>query len=154
MKSLLVTLVVLTGVQASAFVKQGAITGGTARAENAGPLSLLRLQQIKSSPNSERLTIKFGDKNGTVLSEPGFFHIAVDEGGRRLILDLAQVQQTSVDKSDLRAIVKQSALIRDAEITMDPVDNSTNITFTMKRPVMAKATETGELIIDLQGVNK
>lgn len=148
MKGLLFTIIL-----AFSFTALGApvvMSGGRAKAENIEPLSLLRFQKLSISKNSERFKIKFGDKNGAALSEPGFFHIAVDEGGKRLILDLAQVQQTSVDKADLRAIVKQSNLIRDAEITMDPVDKSTNITLFMKRPVVAKAAAQGDLIIELQ----
>jgi hypothetical protein len=140
-------------IDLSVFVRQGAISGGRAQSESIGPLSLLQVQKVAASQNSERLTIKLGDKNGSALSEAGFFNVAIDEGGTRLILDLAQVQQTSVDKADLLAIIKQSSLIRDAEITMDPVDRSTNITFTMKRPVMAKASAQGNLVIDIQGAN-
>ncbi len=150
MKTLLFTCIFSMGVCANA--APVAISGGKAKAENVSPLSLLQVQKVTGSvpDKSERLTIMFGDKNGAVLSEPGFFHLAVDEGGRRLILDLAQVQQTSVDKADLKAMVKHSELIRDAEITMDPVDNSTNITFLMKRPVVAKASAKENLVIDIQ----
>ena len=151
MKRLLVTVILSVGVNALA--APVTLSGGSAKSENIGPLSLLQIQKLAASGNSERLTIKFGDKNGVALSEPGFFHIAVDEGGRRLVLDLAQVQQTSIDNSDLKAILKKSALIRDAEITMDPVDKSTNITFTMKKPIVAKASDKGELVIELQGTN-
>ncbi len=150
MKSLLITCIFLSGVVARA--APVAVSGGVAKAENVGPLSLLQVQKslVNTSNKTERLTMKFGDKNGAPLIVPGFFHMAVDEDGRRLILDLSQVQQTSVDKADLRAMLKQSELIRDVEITMDPVDKSTNITFLMKRPVVAKATAIGNLIIDLQ----
>lgn len=150
MKSFLFTCIFLLGVSANS--APTAVSGGKAKAENASPLSLLQVQQVTSNTTdkSERLTMKFGDKNGIALLEPGFFHLAVDEGGRRLILDLAQVQQTSVDKADLKAMVKQSTLIRDAEITMDPVDNSTNITFLMKRPIVARASSKENLVIYIQ----
>ncbi len=150
MKSLLVICIFLAGVGAEA--ASVAFSGGTAKPENVEPLSLLNVQKtvLNGAVKAERLTLKFGDKNGAPLVVPGFFHIAVDDGGRRLTLDLAQVQQTSVDKSDLRAMLKQSELIRDAEITMDPVDKSTNITFLMKRPVVAKATAKGHLVIEIQ----
>lgn len=150
MKKLLVTFILLQSV--SSLAAPIVVSGGIAKAKNIEPLSLLQVQKSGTSEanKSERITMKFGDKNGAPLSEPGFFHLAVDEDGRRVILDLAQVQQTSVDKADLRAMVKRSELIRDAEITMDPVDKSTNITFYMKRPVVAQATAKDHLVIDLR----
>lgn len=154
MKRLLVTLSLVVGVHAKASpILPSAITGGTAKAENVAPLSLLQVQKSSASKTSEKLTIKLGDRNGVALSETSFYHIAIDEGGTRMVLDLSQVQQTSVDQSDLRALIKQSNLIRDVEITMDPVDKSTNLTFRMKRPVVAKASGKELLSIEIQEAN-
>lgn len=153
MKSILVPILVLYSLSASAFIKQGTFSGGTAKPEADAPLSLLKFEKNLMKSGSERISLTLGDKNGSNLSEPSFFHVALDESGRRLVLDLAQVQQTSVDQSDLKSVLKTSPLIKSAEITMDPVDKSTNITFTLKKAVVAQAAtnkNSGQVIIDLQ----
>lgn len=157
MKRLLVTsflVVFCIGSSLSAAIKENAFSGGVAKSENDVPLSLLKFEK-DNSRSGERLSLTLGNKNGVALDEPGFFQVAVDEGGTRVVLDLSQVQQTSVDQNDLKSVLKNSSLVRSAEITMDPVDKSTNITFLMKKPVLAKATSNkanGKVFIDLQEV--
>lgn len=163
MKSLLVTWIVIghtslaaASVEESArtFIKEGSMSGGIARAESVAPLSLLKVEKL-ALEKAETIIFTIGDKTGFPLGSPGFFHITLDDGGKRLIVDLSQVQQTAVDKEDLQKLLKLSKLVQAADIVMDPVDQSTNITFTMRQPVLAKASVSkagnGQFTIELQG---
>lgn len=155
MKSLIVTSILMFSLSAAAFIKQGSFSGGVAKAEVDAPLSILKFETRVSKTGSEKLSLTLGDKDGSILTEPGFFHVALDESGTRLVLDFAQVQQTSIDQSDLKAAFKNSPFVKSAEITMDPVDKSTNITLRTKKPVMAQAatnSTSGQVIIELQEV--
>jgi hypothetical protein len=156
MKSLLVTLIVLIQTSVSmAFIKEGSMSGGIARGADTGPLSLLKVEKLVTE-KAESIVFTIGDKTGFPLGTPGFFHVTLDEAGKRLIVDLSQVQQTAVDKEDLQKIMKLSNLVQSADIVMDPVDQSMNLTFIMKKPVLAKANASksgnGQFTIELQGV--
>lgn len=142
--------------KSTSFIRSGSMSGGAARSAEVGPLSLLKVKMTKTSQNLERFIFTFGDKKGLTLGAPGFFQVALDEGGTRLVIDLSQVQKTAVDLNDLRNAFSTSPLIKNIEMVMDPIDKSTNITLLFKRPILARALASpqgnGEMAIDLQEV--
>lgn len=128
-------LVVTPGKPSGAFDKGTAI-GGKARDE----LSLLavRLEPVGNS-GSERVSLAYGDRFGKPLTgEPGYFHVTVDRNSRRIVIDMAQVQMTAVGPERLAKILSSSKLVASSEMTMDPIDGSTNITLQTKVPVTVK----------------
>ncbi len=134
------------------YIRSGVVVGGYA----GEALSLLRMQKMLAPDGAERLVILYGDKNGNVVkSELGYFHISVDERNSRVSIDLAQVQRTAVDAKDLAKVFNNSRLVSTTEMTMDPLDLSTNISLTLQQPAEIKVNvETSQgtkrLIIDMR----
>jgi len=144
MKSLFV-LVILAAVSAQAAlapttvkpgsiakaVKQGFLAGGEAGRE----FSLIDTQ-VKKTSDSESVALFYGDEKGQPLKgKPGFFQITLDRSGKRIVIDLAQMSRTAVDPDALRKKLKDSKFVASLDMTMDPVDFSTNITLNLKEPV-------------------
>lgn len=130
----------------------GALTGGAANDE----FTLVGVQAQKVAGGSERLVIKYGDRLGRPsANEVGYFHINVDRGGRRVSIDLAQVQRTAIDPKQLAKILAPLKLISSSEMTMDPQDHSTNITLQLKMPVVLKVAsgptgQGGRLVLEMR----
>ncbi|MCM2281549.1 MAG: hypothetical protein NDI61_06855 [Bdellovibrionaceae bacterium] len=118
------------------YAKSGVIVGGTT---GAG-FSIVRAARSKSQDGAERLTIVFGDVRGKVAkSGPGYFHVQVDEQQPRVSIDFAQVQTTAVDPAQLQKLFRNSPLVAGTDMTMDPIDFSTNITLQLRRPAEVRA---------------
>jgi hypothetical protein len=143
------------------FFKQGTVTGGQALAQSKDGFSILRIQKLSNAAGVERIILSFGDTEGLPLRvQPGFFHLTVDyvndSREQRVILDLAQVQKTTIDQQDLKQVFKDSPFVKTAEISMDPVEVSTNITLQMKKQAQVRAyiekdpQKINQLVIDFQ----
>lgn len=128
-------LVVKPGKVSGEFDKGTAI-GGKARDE----LSLLAVRlEPTGNPGSERISLMYGDRFGKPLTgEPGYFHVAVDRKSQRIVIDMSQVQMTAVSPARLASILARSNLVSSSEMTMDPIDGTTNITLQTKVPVKVK----------------
>jgi hypothetical protein len=112
---------------------------------------------VKSAAHGhgERLIISLGDKAGRPLVGPlGFFHVALDRGSRRIVLDLSHVNQTAIEPRQLKRILETSKMIVESDLTMDPQDGSTNMTLNLRLPVRIEVQperlNPGQLVIDLQ----
>ena len=130
-------------------LRSGTMAGGEA---HQSEISLLAVESLKQS-QGERLTLSFGDHTGQPLQgKIGYFHIALDRSGKRLVIDLSHIARTAVDPSQLKKILSKSALVDGSDMTMDPSDGSTNITLNFKAPVQLTVRPTGKdnkLVLDL-----
>lgn len=130
---------VVTPGKISGPLEKGTVVGGKARDE----LSLLGVRFEPSAGEVERLALVYGDRFGKPLKgEPGYFHVALDRNSQRVVLDLAQMQMTAVGPARLSRILTGSKLVASSEMTMDPLDGSTNITLQTKVPVHLKVVAT------------
>ena len=119
--------------------RAGFINGGVAGEE----FSLLKIEN-QVAGQSETLSLAYGDRQGKqIRGLPGFYQIALDRDGRRLVIDLAQVDRTAVDPQSLRQKLKSSPLVSSVDMTMDPQDRSTNITLNLKEPIEISVVSTG-----------
>ncbi len=130
----------------------GVIFGGRSDQE----FSLLGVKSLHAV-GKEQVIISYGDRLGRVQEgEPGFYHIALDRGAKRVVIDLAQVSRTAVDPKDLARIFASSPLVESTDMTMDPQDGSTNITLNLRAPVEIKARSDrkggARLLIDMSVV--
>ncbi len=130
----------------------GVLTGGKADQE----FSIIGMQ-VRPSIGSEQLIITYGDHLGMPrLGEPGFYHVVLDHGSKRIVIDLAQVSRTAVDQKELGRILAASTLVEGTDMTMDPLDASTNITLKLRVPVeltvRSDAKKGARLIIDMRVV--
>lgn len=118
------------------YVKNGVIVGGVA----ADGFSILRAEKLAAGDGAERLVIYYGDMHGQAMkTNPGYFHINVDEKAARVSIDLAQVQRTAVDHQELAKLFQGSKLVASTEMTMDPIDLSTNILLNLKQTAEVNA---------------
>jgi len=132
-------------------IRGGALAGGRAAEE----FSLLGLRRVAGRAGMERFIISYGDRNGKPLKgEPGFFQIALDRSAKRLVIDLAQVSRTAIDSKDLARVLSSSRFVAGSDMTMDPLDGSTNITIHTKIPialaVMSEVSDQGRIILELR----
>ncbi len=138
------------------YIAAGAIVGG-----NAGKIfSLLRVQKMLLPDGVERLILTYGDQDGVPLkTQPGYFHLSLDQAGSRLVLDLSQVLKTAVDQQDLIKELRGSHLVAKTDMSMDPQDGTTNITLFMRTPVETRAQvelsedKQNQLVIDIRPVS-
>lgn len=105
----------------------------------------------------ERVVLNYGDRFGHAWKgPPGFFQISLDRGGRRIIIDLSQVTRTGIDPSQLRTALAHSKFIATTDMTMDPQDQTTNLTLNLKSPVSMRVSEVdagrSQVVLDLKGM--
>jgi hypothetical protein len=139
------------------YIAAGAIVGG-----NAGKIfSLLRVQKMLLAGGVERLILTYGDQDGVPLkTQPGYFHLSLDQAGERLVLDLSQVMKTAIDQQDLIKELRGSHLVAKTDMSMDPQDGTTNITLFMRTPVETRAQiemaedKQNQIVIDIRPVSK
>ncbi len=133
-------------------VREGFIVGGMAGDE----FSLLKFQRSDRPGGVERWTLTYGDRAGARLhGPPGYFHLQLDPGSKRLILDLAQVNRTAVDQKDLAKLFLDSRVVAASSMSMDPQDQSTSLVFLLKAPLeihIEKDLGSGQLVIDLKPI--
>jgi hypothetical protein len=133
-------------------VRAGSIANGGAALDEFSLLSV----SLAPSASSERVVLNYGDRFGKVWKgEPGFFQIALDKNGSRVVIDLSQVTRTGIEPAQLRKALAASKLVASSDMTMDPQDQTTNLTLTMKRPVsLSLSTASGsrsQIVLDLKG---
>lgn len=139
----------------SAPMRTGATIGGRASDE----FSLLAVRRESLDSGGERVIVLFGDRHGKPLKgEPGYFHVSLEKDARRIVLDFAQMQRTAVDPTRLAKILSPSRLIHGTDMTMDPVDGSTNIILRTREPVEIKIGaaegEPSRMFVDLVPIVK
>lgn len=114
-------------------VESGVLVGGQSGVE----FSLIGVRS-ETAPEilGERIIFDYGNRQGAPQNgEPGFFHVAIDQNAKRAVIDLAQIRSTTVDPQKLKQILGASKLVSESDMTMDPIDGTTNITLNFSRPV-------------------
>jgi hypothetical protein len=114
------------------YVSEGVFTGGTA-GTGATVLGVRRLYSPKAQ--IERVVVDLGNKDGRPSPKSlSYFQASVDPGTNRIVLDLAQLQSTSVTEPQLKALFKKSAFVSKVEFTLDPEDKTGSMVLQLKRP--------------------
>lgn len=120
--------------QNTTLLRAGVVTGGVAGDE----LSLLTVES-KSKSEGESFSIHWGDREGRPWTgRAGWYHIALDRGGRRVVVDLGKVARTAIEPKDLHGLLASSKLIASSDMTMDPQDGSTNLTLNFRVPIQLR----------------
>lgn len=104
----------------------------------------------------ERLVFDVGDKAGAVMRGwPGYYHAELKNNPQRLVLDFAQMPNSNLNQAALSARLKNSIAVTRTTMSLEPVDNSLNLTMDLKKntkvrvyQVMGKAT-TSKVVVDL-----
>lgn len=117
-------------------ITEGAFKGGQA----GSGFSLLDFKRVVSpSKKSERMIFEIGDHNGgTYSGQPGYFHAQLSRKPPEFTIDFSQMVLTKVDQKKLIQLFKKSKLVKKAKFKIDNEDNSTNLTFTLRKPIKAR----------------
>lgn len=118
--------------QPKSFVSSGVFIGG----KELKDASLLDVRLLKSSKsNKERIAIDLGDGSGAALPDrPSYFQVHVQNSPPRIVLDLSNVQKTALGKDQVVLALASSGFVTGTDLTMDPEDHSTNLTFHLRAP--------------------
>lgn len=133
------------------YVQNGVVVGGVA----GDAFSIVKIEKLDAGEGRERFVILYGNSHGQAVGKTGYFHVNVDSKLARVSIDLSQVQRTAVDGAQLAKLFAGSKLVSGTEMTMDPIDLSTNIQLNLKRAVEVKAQienkkGTSALVIELR----
>ncbi len=136
------------------YISEGVIVGG--RVGKGYTLLNIR-RSFSKKAKIERVVLDIGDLRGRpVLGEVNYFHVSVDKGLSRVVVDLSQVSRSGVSQAQLLELFKKSPLVRSAEITYDPEDVSTNLVLKMKKPTfvevfqLSEPNAPGRIVIDMK----
>jgi hypothetical protein len=104
----------------------------------------------------ERLVFDVGDRDGKVLKGwPGYFHSELKKNPQRLVLDFAQMPQANIDQAGLIAKLKGSGAVRNIAMSLEPVDQTLNLTMDLKKNTKVKMYQvrgqnaTSKVVVDL-----
>ncbi len=129
----------------------GATYGGLA----GSGFTLLDLRR-SSDKKIERLVFDIGDKSGAMMRGwPGYYHAELKDNPQRLVIDFAQMPNSRLNQVAMTARLKNSIAVTSTVMSLEPVDNSLNLTMDLKKntkvrvyQVMGKAT-TSKVVVDL-----
>ena len=121
------------------FVDSGLFVGG----RSGVSFSLLDIQRnTLLDSEKERISIEIGDGNGKSLSgKPCYYQVSLEKNPSRLVVDLSQLSRAKFKESQLKSLFKNSAHIKNVELTTDPEDQSTSIVFNLKKAVAVAVFE-------------
>lgn len=129
----------------------GATFGGLA----GSGFTLLDLRRT-ADKKIERLVFDIGDKSGAMMRGwPGYYHAELKNNPQRLVIDFAQMPNSNLNQALLSARLKNSIAVTRSVLSLEPVDNSLNLTMDLKKntkvrvyQVMGKTT-TSKVVVDL-----
>lgn len=104
----------------------------------------------------ERLVFDVGDKEGhSMRGWPGYYHAELKSNPSRLVLDFSQMPSSRVTQLDVDSRLKGSLAIRQAVMSLEPVESTLNLTLDLKKntkvrvyQVMGKKS-TSKVVVDL-----
>ena len=137
------------------YYKKGVFVGGVS-GTGYTLYNVKRKAKKKKNRRYERISLVYADKAGERIHEKvGYFHMSLEQKPARLVIDLSQVGSTKINEKQVAQIFKKSKLVKRTVMTIDPEDNSTNLTLYFKRHVKArvstlvKGKSGGKVFIDL-----
>lgn len=116
---------------AKILVGEGTSFGGLAG--NGFTLKDLR-RTADAKKKVERIVMDVGDRNGADLRGwPGYFFVELKKNPQRLVIDFAQMPNSNIDQKQLALRMKNSLAVLKTSMSLDPVDNSLNLTMDLKK---------------------
>jgi len=86
---------------------------------------------------------------------PGYYHAELKQNPARLILDFSQMPKSILDQSRVAGRMKGSAIVTRTAMSLDPVDNTLNLTLGLKKNTKVRVFQvagqksTSKVVIDL-----
>jgi len=119
------------------YLQYGTVIGGETPAGSHG-FSLLDVRRIFAAKDHiERILLDFGDDQGKPLKgKLGYYHVSIEKGQTRVVVDLAQMLGSNINQDRIRQIFQASPLVKEARINYDPVDSNITLQLLLKKKVM------------------
>lgn len=132
---------------------EGAIFGGIAG--NGFTLMDVRLTASKDK-KVERIVIDVGDLQGAPMRGwPGYYFAEMKKNPQRLVIDFSQMPHAHLDQAKIAARMAASRGVLKTAMSLDPVDNSLNLTWDLKKNTKARVYQvfgkktTSKVVVDL-----
>lgn len=134
-------------------VGQGVSFGGLA----GGGFTLMDVRRSADAKKKvERLVFDVGDiKGGALKGWPGYYFAELQKNPQRLVIDFAQMPNSNVDPQRLSKVMKGSIAVTGTKMSLDPVDNSLNLSMDLKKNTKVRVYQvagkksTSKVVIDL-----
>lgn len=104
----------------------------------------------------ERIVIDVGDLQGAPQRGwPGFYFAEMKKNPHRLVLDFAQMPNARINQAKIAARMNGSLGVLRTAMSLDPIDNSLNLTLDLKKGTKARVYQvsgkkaTSKVVIDL-----
>ena len=104
----------------------------------------------------ERIVIDVGDMNGAALrGKPGYYFAELKKNPQRLVIDFSQMPSARLDQDKIAERLKGSLAVTNSSLSLDPVDNSLNLTFDLKKNTKVRVYQvagnkaTSKVVVDL-----
>lgn len=133
---------------------EGSLIGGIA----GTGFSLLDIRPSRDQKKkAERIVIDVGDMNGAPIKGlPGYYHAQLLKNPARLSIDFSQMPISKLQPNVIKQrLTKSSIFIQDTKISLDPVDQSLNLTIYFQRDPSVKVYQvpsqktTSKVVVDL-----
>lgn len=132
---------------------QGETIGGVA----GSGFTLMDLRRTASKNKKlERIVIDVGDRDGALKKGlPGYYHVELKQNPARLVVDFSQMPRSVLDQNHLINRMRGSAIVTQTAMSLDPVDNTLNLTFGLKKNTKVRVLQvagqksTSKVVIDL-----
>ena len=132
---------------------QGAVVGGL----SGSGFTMIDLRRTANSKKKiERIVIDVGDLKGLpVKGWPGYYHAELQKNPQRLVIDFSQMPSSKIDEKSIASRFKGSLAVKRSGMSLDPVDNTLNLTLDLKPKTRAKVYQvagnksTSKVVIDL-----
>lgn len=138
-------------VPAKILAQNDATAGGLA----GTGFSITNVTLAKTS-GKERLVIDIGDVKGEpIRGYPGYYHAELQEKPNRLVIDFAQTPATMIDEKDINKKLKESGIIANSTILVDPTDHTLSLILDLKKKAKAQVFQvpgkkgTSRVVVDL-----
>ena len=132
---------------------EGASFGGLA----GNGFTLLDIRKTADAKKKiERVVLDVGDIQGAPMKGwPGYYYAELKKNPQRLVIDFSQMPNARINQQQIRSRLQGSAAIRTSQMTLDPVDNSLNLTLDLKQNTKVRVYQvagkkaTSKVVIDL-----
>ncbi|WP_253715631.1 hypothetical protein [Bdellovibrio bacteriovorus] len=132
---------------------EGASFGGLA----GSGFTLLDVRRTADAKKKiERLVLDVGDIQGAPMKGwPGYYYAELKKNPQRLVIDFSQMPNARINQQQIKQRLQGSMAVRNSQMSLDPVDNSLNLTLDLKQNTKVRVYQvagkksTSKVVVDL-----
>lgn len=142
----------------NAYVSDGVFIGGEA---NNGTSILALRREFSPKIGIERVVVDIGNKEAKPdAKDLGYFQVSMDPQNQRIVLDITQLRISKLSEQQIQEAFKKSPLVKSAELTLDPEDQSASLVLNLKQPAklevfqIRKSGKPARVVMDIKAMAK